>query len=134
MSSATGNGVTGVRDRRNRHRSGIVVLIWVLMLAALSGVLFIYGSPTYDQQGPIQIWAVLLMATVAVSAAFLPRWRPRGVKVKRTGAPAMALAAAFLVAAVGWVFGVFICWFAVPLLAFCISRWRAEIKGGRPTP
>lgn len=118
--------------RRARHHGAVAVLVWGGMLAVLAGVMYAFGGPTMEIRGPLDFWEVLIIVFFAGLVAFRPGRPPRPKKAKVTGAPSMALAFAFLLGAIGWVFGLYMAYFAIPLLAFCISRWRAEWRGGRP--
>lgn len=118
-------------EARVHHRGGLVVVVWMLWLCVWAGVLYLFGGPTLDQRGPTYLFAILAVGATAVAVAFLPARRPHPAGVKRTGAPALAVAAAFAIGGIGWVFGLFMAYFAVPLLAFALARWRDEWKAGR---
>lgn len=124
--------VDRAEKRRTRHHGGLVALSWAGMLAVLAGVMYGFGGPTMIIRGPLDFWEVLIILFFAGVVAFWAGRPPRPKKAKVTGAPSMALAFAFLLCAIGWVFGLYMAYFAIPLLAFCISRWRAEWKGGPP--
>lgn len=110
----------------------MVLLVWGAINAAVATVLFAFGSRTSLQERAMYFSSAGLIELLAlVFLVFPSRPRadvggPRGGGQVRNGAPAAALAAACLAGGLAWVFGVFMAYFALPLVAFCLARWRAE--------
>ena len=105
--------------------------IWGAMNAVLAAVLFVFVAHD-DLQERIIYWSAVAILVVTSAALLLVPRRPSvsapvpGGGQARNGAPAAAFAAACLVGGFAWVFGVYVAYLALPLLAFCVSRWRVE--------
>jgi hypothetical protein len=113
-------------------RGAVVLVAWGGINACLAAVLFAFGSRSslqeramyFSSAGLVELLAVLFLVFPAKPRADVAG--PRGGGQVRNGAPAAALAAACLAGGLAWVFGVFMAYFALPLIAFCLARWRAE--------
>ncbi|HET9076737.1 MAG TPA: hypothetical protein VFN68_07385 [Acidimicrobiales bacterium] len=113
-------------------RGALVVGIWtVINLVVVS---WHFAFPAVSQlQELIIAWSMvgLLVVVTATVLLFPSRTRqpvgaPPGAGRARNGAPAAAFAVACLAGGLAWVFGVFVAYFALPLVAFCLARWRVE--------
>lgn len=111
------------------RRGASVVVIWAALNAVLAGVLFIFTSKSITQELAFYWAAVGILLLTALAVFAVPR-RPidaeRGRAQPYNGAPAAAFAAACLIGGMAWVFGLFVAYFALPLIAFCLARWRVE--------
>lgn len=112
-------------------RGAIVVLVWAALNAVAAGALFVFHSRSEWQQLSIY-WSAVTVLVLSASALWLA---PRRVVVSQpqhhrgqtfNGAPAAALAGACLIGGLAWVFGVLLAYFCIPLLLFCLARWRVE--------
>jgi hypothetical protein len=109
----------------------VVVAVWAALNAVNAGVLFAFSSRVSVQERAVYWAAVGLLAVTSALVLLVPRHRARSAPVPSggraaNGAPAAAFAAACLVGGLAWVFGVFIAYFALPLIAFILARWRVE--------
>ena len=115
-----------------KKRGALVVGIWMLINLVVVSWHFAFNAYSRLQE-LILGWSMvglLLIVTVAV-LAFPSRPRtpvatPPGAGRSRNGAVAPAFAAACLAGGLAWVFGVFVAYLALPLVAFCLARWRVE--------
>lgn len=108
-----------------------VILVWATLNAVLAAILFYFSSASIWQERAFY-WAAVAILLLTSAAVLLAPRRPsrtapaaRGGQA-RNGAPAAAFAAACLAGGFAWVFGVYIAYFALPPLAFCLARWRVE--------
>lgn len=123
--------MSGRASNRFVHRGTVVVVIWAGLNSVLAGLLFVFSSHSDVQERAFYWAAVGILLLTSLALLLLPRTRsvtapPEGGGQARNGAPAAAFAAACLVGGMAWVFGVFIAYFALPLIAFCLARWRVE--------
>lgn len=98
--------------------------LWALINACLAGLLIAFWGPTAVWRLAMY-WAAVTIVILFGLAVLRPR-RPHRSPAAGTGAPSLALALACLVGGLAWVFGVYLAYFALPLLAFCVGRWRLE--------
>jgi hypothetical protein len=106
-----------------------VVSGWALMNTVLVIVLVIYGGGTFASRLVLYALSVVIVAMVAVAMVISLRRqgrRPSKPVTVRSGAPALALASACLAGALAWVFGLWMSYLALPLVGFCIARFRAD--------
>lgn len=115
-----------------RGRAAWVVAGWGLYNVWLASVIIPFGPPTMFER-----FGIYISSEVFVMAMALAVWRLRkrpsrqpGV-TSRSGGPALALAAAVMFGAFAWVLGVYMAYFAMPLLAYAVGKWRAERLAAR---
>jgi hypothetical protein len=127
--------------RRFVSRGAVVAAIWAALNGVLAALTFVFNSHSAVQQRAFYWAAVAIVAVLSALLLWLPRGRARSAAVpagggrSANGAPATAFAAACFIGGMAWVFGVFVAYLAVPLLAFVAARWRvewAERKEGSP--
>ena len=125
--------------KRLYSRGVLPVLIWTGLNAGLAALLFVFTAHD-DVLERAFYWASVGVLVITSSLLFLlPRRPSRSAPVPgggqaANGAPATAFAAACLIGGLAWVFGVFLAYFALPLIAFVLARWRvewAERRAGR---
>lgn len=115
-----------------KSRGALVVGIWACINLVIVSWHFAFNSDSQMQQLVIPWTMVGLVMLVTLAVLLVPRGArrpvgtPPGAGRSRNGAPAAAFAAACLAGGLAWVFGVFIAYLALPLLAFCVARWRVE--------
>lgn len=122
--------MTGVWIRRG----ALVCGIWTLLLVALAAAEFGFRSRSVYQQYTIW-WACgvgLMVLTTAVVLLWpvrapLPRQHADRPGRAGNGAAAPAFAGACLIAGMAWVWGLYLLYFAMPLVVFCLARWRVEL-------
>lgn len=112
-------------------RGAVVVAIWAGLNAILAALLFIFSARASVQERAFYWGAVAILVLTSTGLLVVPRSRPVSAPSQhggqaRNGAPAAAFAAACLVGGMAWVFGVFVAYLALPLIAFCLARWRVE--------
>ncbi|HET9078094.1 MAG TPA: hypothetical protein VFN68_14250 [Acidimicrobiales bacterium] len=112
-------------------RGAVVVAIWAGLNGVLAALLFVFSARASVQERAFYWGAVAILVLTSGALLVVPRTRPVSPPSApggqaRNGAPAAAFAAACLVGGLAWVFGVFIAYFALPLIAFCLARWRVE--------
>lgn len=117
--------------RRFVGRGAVVVAIWAAINAFLASLLFIFTAHDDVLERAFYWAAVGILVVTSSLLLVVPHHRPRSAPVPgggqaANGAPAAAFAAACLIGGMAWVFGVFIAYFALPLVAFILARWRVE--------
>lgn len=117
---------------RWKSTGALAVAIWMLINLVIVSWHFAFHAHSMTQQLIIAWSMVGLLAVATLIVLLFPR-RPRravgappGGGRSGNGAPASAFAAACLIGGLAWVFGVFMAYFALPLVAFCLARWRVE--------
>jgi hypothetical protein len=122
-------------------RGAVVVAIWAGLNGVLAALLFVFSAKTSGQERTFYWAAVAVLALTSAALLAVPRTTSVSAPSHhggqaRNGAPAAAFAAACLAGGLAWVFGVFVAYLALPLIAFCLARWRVEWaerrKEGRP--
>lgn len=115
-----------------KTRGAQIVFIWMLINLVIVSWHFAFNAYSRLQE-LILGWSMVGLLGVATLAILLVPRRPRrpvgtppGAGRARNGAPAAAMAVACLAGGLAWVFGVFVAYFALPLVAFCLARWRVE--------
>ncbi len=115
-----------------KSRGAQIVGIWMLINLVIVSWHFAFNAYSELQELIIGWSMVGLLVLVTLAVLLFPR-RPRravgtppGAGRSRNGAPAAAFAVACLAGGFAWVFGVFVAYFALPLIAFCLARWRVE--------
>ncbi len=112
-------------------RGAVVAAIWAGINAFLAALLFIFSAHDDVLERAFYWSAVGIVVAVSTLLLVVPRRRPRSAPIPgggqaAHGAPATAFAAACLIGGLAWVSGVFIAYFALPLVAFILARWRVE--------
>lgn len=110
-----------------RGRAAWIVAGWGLYNVWLAAIIVPFGPPTEFERLGIYLSSEIFTMATAI-AVWRLRKRP-GVqpgRITRSGGPALALALAVMFAAWAWVLGVYIAYFAVPLLAYAVGKWRSE--------
>lgn len=109
-----------------RAHGSPIVWAWAGINAALAGVLVGFGGPTSNFRIPL-FWGAVGILILAGAALLL---RPAHLPKRRqsSGAVSLALAGACFFGGLAWVFGVYLAYFALPLLAFCVGRWRQDYR------
>lgn len=112
-------------------RGAVVVTVWATLNGVLAGLLFVFSAHASVYERAIYWGAVAILVLLSSFLLLVPRHRARSEPVpsggrSANGAPATAFAAACLVGGMAWVFGVFVAYLALPLLAFVLARWRVE--------
>jgi hypothetical protein len=125
----------------NRSGAGVVAA-WAAGNGVLTAILVAYGGPTLDWRAGLFAGGSFLVL-VAAGLVMVVRNRERserpggGENVGQadkdrtepslpSGGPAIAAAAAVFVGGFAWVFGVYLAYLAVPLLAYAFGKWWAE--------
>lgn len=115
-----------------KSRGAQIVGIWMLINLVIVSWHFAFNAYSRLQELILGWSMVGLLLLVTLVVLLFPR-RPRlpvgtppGAGRSRNGAPAAAFAVACLAGGFAWVFGVFVAYFALPLVAFCLARWRVE--------
>jgi uncharacterized membrane protein YiaA len=104
-----------------------VVVIWALLNGVLAALLFVFNARDSDQERSFYFAAVAILAVTSLALLLIPRrLGARPVAARGDGAAAPAFAGACLIGGLAWVFGVFLAWFALPLVAFVAGRLWAE--------
>lgn len=117
---------------RLHPKDAAVAGLWAGINAVLAGMLIAFWGPTAVWRLAMY-WAAVAIVVLFGLAVLRPRpHRPHRSPAGGTGAPSLALALACLVGGLAWVFGVYLAYFALPLLAFCVGRWRLERQAVRP--
>jgi hypothetical protein len=112
-----------------------VVAVWALENALLTLALVFWGGPTLVQRTWMFAAASLIIGLAALLMLVLrARYEPAVRRPPPSGAPALALAGAFLIGGLAWVFGVYLAYLAIPLLAYSVVKWRADIGRPEETP
>lgn len=111
-----------------RGRGAHILWAWAAINAALAGVLVGFGGPTSDFRIPLY-WGSVGLLTLAGAAALLRAPRPPAKK-HASGAPSLAFAGACFFGGLAWVFGPYLAYFALPLLALGAGRWRQDRGAG----
>jgi hypothetical protein len=101
------------------------------MNAVLAGLLFVFSARDEAQARAFYWAAVAILVTTSAALLLVPRGPSRlaptpGGGRSANGAPATAFAAVCLIGGLAWVFGVYLAYFALPLVAFILARWRVE--------
>lgn len=101
------------------------------MNATLAFIHFGFPSNLSPQERWVYFGAVGILIAFSSALLFLPHHRARSTPVPgggqtANGAPAAAFAVACMMGGLAWVFGVFIAYLALPLIAFVLSRFRVE--------
>lgn len=115
------------------RRGAIVCAIWTLLLAIIAGFQYAFRASSIGQEHDIWWGFGVGIMVIVTAAVFLgPRKVPartapphRGGQTSN-GAAAPAFAAACLFAGMAWVWGIFLVYFSLPLVVFCVARWRVE--------
>lgn len=112
-------------------RGAVVVAIWAGINAFLASLLFIFTAHDSVLERSFYFSAVGILVITSSLLLLVPRHPARSAPVPpggqaANGAPAAAFAAACLIGGLAWVFGVFLAYFALPLVAFILARWRVE--------
>jgi len=112
-------------------RGAVVVTVWAGLNSVLAGLLFVFSAHDDVQERSFYWAAVAILLITALMLFAVPRRSPRSAPVpgggqSANGAPAAAFAAACLIGGLAWVFGVFLAYFALPLIGFVLARWRVE--------
>jgi hypothetical protein len=116
---------------RLTRRGASVVAIWAGLNALLAALLFVFSAHDELQERAFY-WSAVAILVVTSAVLFLAPTRPvrsaptPGGGRSANGAPSASFAAACLVGGLAWVFGVFLAYFALPLVAFVLARWRVE--------
>lgn len=116
---------------RMTARGAVVVVVWAGLNAFLASLLFIFTAHDDVLERAFYWAAVGILVITSTLLLVLPPHRPRAAPVpgggrSANGATATAFAAACLVGGLAWVFGLFLAYFALPLVAFILARWRVE--------
>ena len=112
-------------------RGAVVVAIWAGINGVLAALLFIFSAHDDVLERAFYWAAVAILVVTSSLLLVVPRRHPRSAPLPgggraANGAPATAFAAACLIGGLAWVFGVFIAYVALPLVAFILARWRVE--------
>lgn len=115
------------------RRGAIVCAIWTFLLVITTTIQYGFGASSIGQEHDIWwgfgvgimtvVTLAVLLAPVKIPAKTAP---PVGGGQTRNGAAAPALAAACMFAGMAWVWGIYLVYFSMPLVIFCLARWRAE--------
>ncbi|HMC39098.1 MAG TPA: hypothetical protein VKI19_05505 [Acidimicrobiales bacterium] len=109
-----------------------VVAAWAVLNGVLASLLFVFDARDEDQERAFYLGAVAIVAVASIALFFRPSpQRPGGRLRGGDGGAAPAFAAACLIGGLAWVFGVFLAYFALPLLALVAGRLWAEWKASR---
>lgn len=120
------------------RRGAIICLGWMALLVNNASFQYAFHASSIYQEH--DIWwgfgvglmaittAVVLLAPVKVPARPAP---PQGGGRSRNGAAAPAFAVACMFAGMAWVWGIFLVYLGMPLVIFCLARWRVEIAERR---
>jgi hypothetical protein len=103
-----------------------VVVIWALLNGVLAALLFVFDARDSDQERSFYFAAVAILAVTSLALLVIPRRLAARPVARGDGAAAPAFAGACLIGGLSWVFGVFLAWFALPLVAFVAGRLWAE--------
>lgn len=115
-----------------KSRGALVVGIWTLINLVIVSWHFAFSAVSKMQELIIAWSMVGLLAVTTLAVLLFPRTprrpvgTPPGAGRARNGAPSAALAGACLAGGLAWVFGVWVAYFALPLVVFCLARWRVE--------
>lgn len=112
-------------------RGALVVLIWAAMNAILLVIHYAFPSNLSAQERWVYYGAVTILVAFSVALFLVRPHRARSAPVPSggqpaNGAPAAAFAVACMMGGLAWVFGVFLAYLALPLLAFALARLRVE--------
>jgi hypothetical protein len=114
-------------------RGAVVCLIWAGLLASNAAALFAFAASSAYQDDYIYWFCGVGVMALATTAVLLVPIKvpaqttpPGGGGQPRNGTVAPALALACLFGGLAWVFGVYLAWFGMPLVLFCLARWRVE--------
>ncbi|MBO0728028.1 MAG: hypothetical protein J2P57_02140 [Acidimicrobiaceae bacterium] len=113
----------------SRGSAALVVGVWGAMNLVLTLVLFAFSSPTRGLALSIFSVSVAMLAVLAVLVATSTDRRIRraaGTDAARSGAPGLAVAGAALAGGLAWIFGVWAAYFALPLLAYAVTKVAGE--------
>lgn len=120
------------------RRGAVVCAIWGSLLAVNASFMFAFDATSVYQDHYIY-WAcgvgfmalttlAVFIAPVKVPASTAP---PHRGGRARNGAAAPAFAVACMLGGMAWVFGIYMVYIAVPLVFFCVARWRVELAERR---
>lgn len=115
-----------------KSRGALVVGIWTLINLVIVSWHFAFSAYSKMQElilGWSMVGLLLIVTLVVLLFPASPRrpvGTPPGAGRSRNGAPAAAFAVACLAGGLAWVFGVFVAYLALPLVGFCLARWRVE--------
>lgn len=117
--------------RRFFTRGVLVVIVWAAMNATLAFIHFGFPSNLSAQERWVYFGAVVILIGFSTALLFIPRHRARSAPTpsggrSANGAVAPAFAVACMMGGLAWVFGVFLAYLALPLIAFVLSRFRVE--------
>ncbi|MDE3205831.1 MAG: hypothetical protein KGQ66_16610 [Acidobacteriota bacterium] len=117
--------------RRFFTRGVLILVVWAAMNAALALIHFAFPSELSPQErwvyfGAVAILVVFALALFAVRPHRARSAAPPGGGRSANGAPAAAFAVACMIGGLAWVFGVFLAYLALPLIAFNLARLRQE--------
>jgi hypothetical protein len=118
-----------------RRPAALVVAIWALGNGLATLALVLWGGPSLLQRSWMFAAATLIVGLAAVLVLTLrSRYEPAVRRPPASGSPALALAAAFLVGGLAWVFGVYLVYLAIPPLVYAIVKWRADLGNPEEAP
>jgi hypothetical protein len=112
-------------------RGVLVVVIWATINAVIASIAFAFTSNLSPQERGVYFAAVLILVAFSTALLFVPRHRARSAPTPgggraANGAIAPAFAVACMMGGLAWVFGIFLAYFALPLIAFVLARLRVE--------
>jgi uncharacterized BrkB/YihY/UPF0761 family membrane protein len=118
-----------------KKRAAAVVAIWGVGNGLLTVALMLWGGPSLVQRSWMFGAATLIVGLTALLVLTLrARYEPPVRRPPPSGAPAVALAGAFLVGGLAWVFGSYLAYLAIPLLTYSAMKWVADIGAPEETP
>lgn len=117
--------------RRFFTRGVLVVTIWAALNAVLVLIHFAFPSNLSPQERWVYFAAVGILIAFSIGLFAVRPGRARSTPVPgggqtANGAPAAAFAVACMMGGLAWVFGVFLAYLALPLVAFTLARLRVE--------
>lgn len=115
------------------RRGAMVAAIWGGLLAINAAFMFAFHSSAAYQDHYIYWSCGVGFMVVTTLAVFLAPTRvpartapPHRGGRSRNGATAPAFALACMFAGMAWVWGIYLVYFSLPLVLFCLARWRVE--------
>lgn len=112
-------------------RGVLVVAVWAAMNATLVVIHYAFPSNLSPQERWVYFGAVGILIAFSTALLLVRPHRARSAPVPgggraANGAPAAAFAVACMMGGLAWVFGVFLAYLALPLIAFALARLRVE--------